>query len=126
MLEENEYQAQCAVIQWAAYQEHHFPELQLLKGNLEGIYLHGTQEQRAKTINKAKKAGMRPGWPDLELPVSRKGYGALFIELKVGTNKPSPEQVRMLDLLVEHGNAVYLAYGSQQAIKIISSYLSKK
>lgn len=123
---ESEYQAQCAVIKWAAVMEQRHPELKLLKSNLEGIFLGGSKKHRAITVAKQKAAGMRPGWPDLELPVGKLGFLGLFIELKVGKNKPSPNQIEYLDALRGAGNAVYVAYGSAQAIRIISSYLDIK
>lgn len=123
---ESEYQAQATVIQWAKAHEHLYPELKLLKGNMEGISLGGSIRQRAITIAKMKASGMRPGWPDLELPVARGAFPALFIEMKVGNNKTSEEQNRYLDLLRDAGNAVYVSYGSAQAIRTISSYLGIK
>ena len=47
----------------------------------------------------------------------------LFIEMKYGKNKPSPEQQRYLDLLEREGYAVAVCYGCNEAIESITAYL---
>jgi hypothetical protein len=83
-----------------------------------GIYLP------PKYLNKATKAGMKKGKPDINLPVARGGYHGLWIELKrSGGEKPRPDQERMLRLLAGEGNAVYACFGSESATETIVRYI---
>lgn len=49
---------------------------------------------------KLKAEGVKAGVPDLFLPVARHGYHGMFIELKVGDNKPSQVQLDMIRNLI--------------------------
>ncbi len=116
-----EYQEQCAVFEWAAGMEHKWPCLKLLFGSLMGTKLP------PKYLNKAKKAGMKTGKPDINLPVPMGGFCGLWIELKrIKGKKPTDEQEVMLKNLAIVGNAVYLANGSAAAIRTIKQYLEGK
>ena len=46
-----------------------------------------------------KRQGVRAGVPDLCVPVARGGYHSLYVEMKVGTNKPTQKQVEWIALL---------------------------
>ena len=77
-----------------------------------------------KLLNKAIKAGMKKGKPDINLPVPRGEYCGLWIELKrMGGEKPRPDQDRVLKLLAAERNAVYACMGSEAAIRILQQYL---
>lgn len=114
-----EYDAQVAVFEWAALSERRYPCLDLLFGSLMGIKLS------PKLLNKAKKAGMKKGKPDINLPVARGGFTGLWIELKApgGKLRPRPDQDRICRRLSEEGNAVYLCGGSASTIRIIEAYM---
>ena len=64
----SEYEDQVAVFQWAAINQPRWPCLKLLYGSLMGTHVP------IKLLNKAKKAGMKKGKPDLNLPVPMGGY----------------------------------------------------
>jgi hypothetical protein len=114
----SEHEDQVAVFEWAARYESRWPCLALLFGSLMGIPL------TPKYLNKAIKAGMKKGKPDINLPVSRGGYHGLWIELKrKGGKKPEPDQERILRMLAAEGNAVYACHGSESAIDTITNYL---
>jgi len=69
--------------------------------------------------------GVKPGVPDLMLAVPRHGYNGLFIEMKSKKGKLSENQKNMIQLLTDQNYLVQVAYGSEQAIEIMSSYLCK-
>jgi hypothetical protein len=115
---------QAAIIRWADEQCATHPELDLLNASLNGIKLGGSSKQRARTIAKAKREGMRVGYPDLFLPVARNGWHGLFIELKHRRNKPTPEQVQWLDRLTEQGYLATACWEAHDAINVISEYLN--
>lgn len=70
-----------------------------------------------------KAAGVSAGVPDLFLPIPVKRYHGLFVEMKVGKNKPSPAQDEWIDLLRRNGYAVKVCYGAEAAIHTIEDYI---
>lgn len=118
MPRQEEYENQCAIFNWAEWTSITYPELELLSASLNGVRLTVGQ------ATKAKRSGMKKGWPDIELPVARGGYFGLFIELKVGYNKPSDEQLKILSALAKEGYLCHVIWGAGAAIKEIERYLN--
>ena len=116
----SEAQDQAAVIEWAYYNRAKWNELDLLKGDMQGVRLNIGQAVKAKAQGGVK------GWPDLQLPVARGGYHALFIEMKAGKNKCSPDQLFIHARLRGEGNHVVVAYGAGEAIAVITEYLEMR
>lgn len=70
--------------------------------------------------------GLRPGFPDLILPIARHGRNGLALELKVGNNKCSAEQLRWhRDLRVRNWAVEVIYDDPQRAIDLITWYLEK-
>jgi hypothetical protein len=110
-----------AVFEWSALHEHRWPCLKLLFGSLMGIDLP------SRLLNKALKAGMKPGKPDINLAVPIGGYCGLWIEPEKGGGRKPPENQEMtLRNLAAVGNAVYACKGSVAAIRVIEDYLKGK
>ena len=77
-----EFNIQKQIFEWANMSIRKYPELKLLNASLNGVKL------TSKVAGaKAKQSGMKKGFPDLFLPVARKGFHGLFIELKRDENK---------------------------------------
>ena len=74
---------QIKLFNWARMYEDIIPPLRLLYH----VPNEGKRSQGGGQILKA--AGLKSGVPDVCLPVARKGYNALYIEMKYGKNKPS-------------------------------------
>lgn len=78
---------------------------------------------------KFKKRGLKPGVPDLCLPVARGKYSSLYIEMKRPHTPPKPparptlEQREWIKKLNKAGNYACIAYGWQEAWNIINNYL---
>jgi hypothetical protein len=122
-----EHDEQVAVIAWASLMARGFPELELLYAVPNGAKLPYRGKGKARFSPEAmrlKAEGLRPGVPDLVLPVARQGYHGLYIEMKYGKNKPTPEQVWWADRLAEQGYLSTVCWGSQEAIDTIQAYLS--
>lgn len=68
--------------------------------------------------------GLKPGMPDIHLPVPRCGYHGLWIELKVGYNKPTPQQLHCLAELRRLGHYATWCRGEEAAIELITKYMS--
>lgn len=68
--------------------------------------------------------GMRPGMPDLHLPVARGGWHSLYIECKVQPNGLSDEQIEMMDRLTNEGNLCMVAWTREQGALILNDYVN--
>ena len=71
-----------------------------------------------------KAEGLRPGVPDIHLPVARGGYHGLYIEMKVGSNKPTQNQLHWLTILIEQGHSCHVCYSCADAMDVIEAYLN--
>jgi hypothetical protein len=126
-----EHDEQAAVINWAQFLTGQYPELGLLFAIPNGAKLpyfearsrSGKKYRWSPEAEKLKAEGLKPGVPDLFLPVARKGYNGLFIELKYGRNKPSEQQVAYLDALSAQGYLAVVCWGAEEAIETITEYL---
>ena len=125
---QSEYDAQKAVFEWAEKMESKYPELWLLNGSLNGVRL--TMGQAVK----AKKAGMKKGFPDIFFPLSMIALNAdggragiwcgLFIELKKEKGgRATPEQKEWLNELKNQGYYTCICKGKEAAIRVITQYL---
>lgn len=75
---------------------------------------------------KSKQEGLKPGVPDLMIPITNKEYCGLFIELKrLKGSKVSEYQKQWIELLNKQGYRAIVCYGSSEAIKEIESYCKK-
>lgn len=71
--------------------------------------------------------GLRPGIPDLFLPVARHGYHGLFIELKVGDNKETENQVKWKRYLTAEGYLCGVIWDEVERVMwFIEEYLEGK
>ena len=73
-----------------------------------------------------KKQGVISGVPDLQLAVPVPPFAGLFLELKVGANRPSPAQRLMLERLTAAGYRAVVVYSLAEFRAEISAYLSAK
>lgn len=71
-----------------------------------------------------KAEGLKSGVPDICIPIPRKGFGALYIELKREGGKLTDNQAEWLDNLNEAGNMAVLCVGFDAAKDTINSYLA--
>ena len=68
--------------------------------------------------------GLRPGVPDLCIPVARGRYHSLYIEMKADGGKPTEEQARWILRLRAEGMCAYVCYGAENAIALIDRYMA--
>lgn len=80
----------------------------------------------AKEAHFLKIEGVKPGVPDMMFPAARHGYHGLFIELKVGKNKPTDNQRQWLADLTEQGYLAEVCYGFEEARALIDDYFNLK
>lgn len=73
-----------------------------------------------------KLEGMKAGVPDICVPLPRKGYGALYIEMKAPTGGVvSDYQQRWIKDLTAAGNLAVVCYSYEEAVKTIEIYLDR-
>ena len=89
----SEHQEQSALIAWARMTESHWPELALLHAIPNGGWRHPA------TGKKLKAEGLKPGVPDLCLPVARHGYNGLYLEIKSQKGRVRKEQRWWLEMI---------------------------
>ena len=70
-----------------------------------------------------KKQGVKSGFPDVCILEPNKQYSGLFIELKVGCNKPSENQNRWINRLNEKGFKAVWSNSLDETRAIIDEYL---
>lgn len=114
---DNEAGAQETLFQWTEYQASKYPELKLLYH-----IPNGGKRDKLTAIN-LKRQGVKTGVPDICLPVARGGYFGLYIELKVGSNKPTKLQNEWLCNLNKQGYLAVVCYGWREAAEMIETYL---
>ena len=112
-----EAQHQINIIRWTQIVRDIYPELELL------YHIPNGGGRDAKEGKHLREQGVKPGVPDLCLPVPRGQYDALYIELKTEKGSPSPEQEWWICQLRVEGNYAVVCYGWRSAIKIIEWYM---
>ncbi|MES9947195.1 MAG: VRR-NUC domain-containing protein [Candidatus Thiodiazotropha sp.] len=113
-----EHQEQAALFRWATFAQARWPELGLLHAIPNG-------GQRNKIVAARLKAeGVRPGVPDLCLPVARGRWHGLYIELKALGGRPSKAQRQWIRALRRQGYRAELCVGWTGARRMIEDYLN--
>lgn len=112
--------AQEALFDWIALQKGKYPELQL------AFHVPNGGKRNAAEAAHLKRQGVKAGVPDIMLPVARSGYHGLFIELKVGKNKPTENQKKWQKVLNREGYLSVVCYGWQEAQETMLAYISGK
>ena len=114
-----EHQEQSAVVSWwwrahAGYQIPPFALFAIPNGGARDVI----------TGSRLKAEGVRRGTPDLMLAAARGPHHGLFIEMKVGDNKPSSEQSAFLEYLIASGYKAVVHYSAEAAIHELKEYLA--
>ena len=112
-----ESEHQQALFEWAKLASGGIPELKLMYH-----VPNGGKRDHAEAA-RLNAEGVKPGVPDVFLPVPRGGYHGLWIELKVDGGKPSKEQRDWLEYLNGAGYCALLCYGWQTAQMEIEQYM---
>lgn len=126
-----EHDEQVKVFEWAEIMKGKYPQLELLFAIPNGAF-YG---RHWSVANKMKAEGVKKGVPDIFLAVPvivknketeevEKLKAGLWIEMKAGKNKTSPEQDFWLESLMKYGYEVKVCYSSIEAIETIVAYLN--
>ncbi len=109
---------QIKVFNWARSVEDIIPELRLLYH----VPNEGKRSQGGGQILKA--AGLKSGVPDICLPVARRGFNSLYVEMKYGKNKTTEKQKEFMAALAAEGARTAVCYSAEEAREMIRWYLS--
>ncbi len=125
-----EHDEQVKVFEWAEIMSNKIPELKLLMAIPNGAS-YGGGGGRWNIAKRMKEEGVRSGVPDIFLPVVKERgmhspdvESGLWIEMKVGKNKPSEQQMWWLKELELQGYRAMVCYSAEEAIAEIEDYLN--
>ena len=108
-----EAQEQAAYFEWAAY----VPQLKWAHA-----IPNGGRRDKIEAAN-LKRQGVKAGVSDIFIPVPCGGFHGLYIELKVGKNKPSEKQTEFQKDMLKAGYLTAVCYGAEEAIEVTKKYL---
>lgn len=98
-----------------------------LKHHKDGIiYAVPNGGKRTLTEGAIKRfEGMTVGIPDLHIPVPRKGYASLYIEMKNGkAGRLSENQKEMIERLRSYGNKVEVVRTLDEFMAVVDDYFA--
>lgn len=110
---------QKALITWARLSVGRYPDLKYLYAIPNG------GKRRIVTAARMKAEGARVGVSDLHLPVPRRGYHGLWIEMKSAKGRLSPEQREWLDAMAQLGHYVCVCRAWDEARTALTMYLGQ-
>lgn len=108
---------QMMLFDWARAQSGKYPELELLH------HIPNGGKRDAREAARFKRMGVKPGVPDISLPVPRGGFHGMYIEMKSPTGKLSDNQRKWLARLSEMSYYTCVCYSFEQARDCILKYL---
>lgn len=117
-----EYEEQLKIFEWAKLHQKRYPCLKYLNSSQNGLKINSL-----KSAIRAKKAGMKKGYPDIYLPYKNNCYAGLFIELKApkpASSKVSEEQKDWINYLNTQNYLAVIIYGGDDAINLINLYIN--
>ena len=115
--EQREAKIQTELFKWAELSAGRYPELKLM--------FHIANKGKRSSVSEyhLKQQGMKKGLPDLCLPVARGQYHGLYLELKAEGGRLQDSQRVWIDDLNKQGYKAVIAFGFDEAKKIIEDYI---
>lgn len=113
----SEHDEQALLAAWASFQR---SPVRLLFAIPNGGFRHPA------TARRLRAEGVKPGVPDMFLPVPVAPFAGLFIEMKSKHGRLRREQAEMCEELRKQGYAVAVCRGCEEAKQVIMSYLAGK
>lgn len=113
----SEAQHQRAVFAWAAVMSKRYPLLGMMFHVPNGGY------RNPREARNLRLQGVKPGVPDIILPIPRGNFHGLFIELKAEGGRLTLDQSNYLISLNNLGYMVKKCIGADDAIETIKAYM---
>ena len=114
----SEHREQVALIKWRDRNRDRYPQL----GAMYAVPNAGKRGRKARSA--MLDEGLSAGVPDVCLPCPAGGFGALYIEMKYGRNKPTENQRAWIQFLRALGNRVEVCYSYEAARAVVCDYLN--
>ncbi len=115
-----EAQEQKVLFSWIEYNRRRYPELEMC------YHIPNGGSRDVREAHNLKTQGVKPGVPDICLPVAKGGYHGLYIELKRKKGgQVSAFQKTWIQNLSKNGYLAVVAKGADEAIQILTRYLSE-
>ena len=108
---------QTALTNWARMMRTQYPALTLYHHIPNG----GLRDKR--TAARLIGQGVLIGVPDVFIPAARGDYHGIYVELKVGHNRPTPAQNEFMSAAIREGYYCCVCYGWPCAAAVIEDYL---
>ncbi len=109
------------LFEWAAYQLYTYPELQSMFAIPNGGSRHPAEARNLK------RQGVKPGVPDICLPVPKGGYHGMYIEMKrLKGGRLSDDQSAWIAMLKRNGYRAVVCKGWKSARDAILDYLEER
>lgn len=106
------------LFRWADLQLQKYPELRLM------FHIPNGGSRRKSEAGRFRAEGVKAGVPDIFLPVARKGYHGIFIEMKrTKGGRVSDNQEAWKTELERQGFAAFVCQGFEEAKDAIIAYL---
>ena len=113
-----EGEEQATLFSWAQMKRYFRPELDMM------FHIPNGGKRSKSEAARFKAEGVKPGVPDICLPVPRGGYHGLYIELKRRRDSSTSEyQKEWIEKLRSQGYAAEVCKGWEAAAELIEKYL---
>ena len=112
----SEHEEQVAVFNWIVLMSQKYPGLENAFAIPNGGHRHKA------TAARLKAEGVRAGVPDILIPVARKIYHGLFVEMKVKGRYPTPKQLDFMAALSEQGYLCRVCHNVVEFIEVVEDY----
>ena len=116
-MKKGETTEQMALFVWAGNNMHVLPCLSLM--------YHVPNEGKRTNGAVLKAMGLKSGVPDVCLPVASHNFHGLYLEMKYGRNKATPEQEAFMAGLRQQGYKTAVCHGAEEAKAEILDYLQE-
>jgi hypothetical protein len=113
----SEHDEQVALFVWAEWMKTQYPRLRWMYA------VPNAAKRSPQLANYMKAEGLKPGVPDVVVPIPTKQYHGLYIEMKFNGNKPSIAQKEWLEYLASVGYATAVCLSFDAARVVIEEYL---
>lgn len=118
----SEHAHQTALFMWINDNKNEYPQL------TRAFAIPNGGERHAAVAANLKAEGVKTGIPDIFLPLPKKNkhgcpFHGMFLELKIGRNTPSGEQLDWIDYFEKNGYYCAVAYGWEAARNKLIEYL---
>lgn len=112
-----EAQEQTTLFEWSAWNIGKYPELWFLHH-----VPNGGSRNKLEAMS-LKRQGVKAGVSDIFMPVARRGYHGLYVELKAIGGRVSDNQAEWINRVRAQGYAAFVCYGAVEAVGKLEWYL---